>query len=374
MLALLVLLAVPAPARAVGDTWLAGDLHVHSCFSHDVYCGASDDNTGADEAYTLGEGVGQRFAEAAARGLDFLAITDHNDTRSAHDPAVGSAGVLGLPAYEASLRGHAQVLGSDEVLDPGDGSLGAVQRLADALHARGGVLQANHPGYKASAPFSACGDTGALTWSYGYDLEPDTIEVLNPTSSAAVAERFLECRLDRGGRPAVTGGSDNHWLTLSAAGIGFPTTWVLATSRSQAAILAALRDGRTAVSRVPPSAGGAPLLLEADADRDGTFEAVQGATVPAGTPMRVRAGGGTLSGLVRVRANGTTVVDGAALAPGGAVTFTAPAAPGWVRASLLALPGDEPSTAPGCDVSDQPISTCLHDQRLLALTSPLYLR
>ena len=47
-----------------------------------------------------------------ARGLDYLAITDHNDVRSSADPDFGAYGVIGVPAYENSLHGHAQMLGA----------------------------------------------------------------------------------------------------------------------------------------------------------------------------------------------------------------------------------------------------------------------
>ena len=45
-------LTAPAPASA--GEWLAGDLHVHTTYSHDSYGGPSDDNTGPEEAYILG--------------------------------------------------------------------------------------------------------------------------------------------------------------------------------------------------------------------------------------------------------------------------------------------------------------------------------
>src|SRR3712207_5463347 len=213
-LALAVLFAVLAP-NASAARWYAGDLHVHTCFSHDVFCGPGDDNTGPEEAYTLGESVPQRFAEASLRGLDYVAITDHNDVRAQRDPGFGGSGVLGLPAYENSLRGHAQMLGATRVLDNGDASAAAVAALQQALHRKGGALQANHPGYRADQPFSSCADTAALDWSYGYDVVPDAIEVVNPTAPVATAEAYLECWLQRGARPAVTGGSDNHWVTLA---------------------------------------------------------------------------------------------------------------------------------------------------------------
>jgi hypothetical protein len=104
----------PAPSER---EWLAGDLHVHTCYSHDAYCGPSDDNTGPEELYTLSGDVEERFLEASLRGLDYLAITDHNDTRSTEHPGFGSHGVVGVPGYEGSFDGHAQVLGTTAVLD-----------------------------------------------------------------------------------------------------------------------------------------------------------------------------------------------------------------------------------------------------------------
>ena len=41
-LAALLALALAPAAHADGRRWLAGDLHVHTCFSHDVFCGPLD--------------------------------------------------------------------------------------------------------------------------------------------------------------------------------------------------------------------------------------------------------------------------------------------------------------------------------------------
>src|SRR6266550_9285638 len=94
-IAVLALVAFAAPARA--GEWVAGDLHVHTTYSHDSYGGPGDDNTGPDEAYTLGHSVTSQFAIAASRGLQYLAITDHNDIRSQSDPGFGSCGVIPVP-------------------------------------------------------------------------------------------------------------------------------------------------------------------------------------------------------------------------------------------------------------------------------------
>ena len=206
-----------------GGEWLAGDLHVHTCYSHDAYCPPNDDNTGPDEFYTLGLSPGARFLEASARGLDYLAITDHNNLRSASDPDFGSNGVIGIPAYENSLHGHAQMLRASRIYDNGDSSAAAVNAAADALRADGGVFQINHPSGDIEQRFDNCSDTAALDWQYGYDVRPDTIEVWNVASSIQFAETYWECWLQRGNHIGATGGSDSHWLsTLAVQGVGNP--------------------------------------------------------------------------------------------------------------------------------------------------------
>jgi hypothetical protein len=279
--ALVLALAAPAQARE----WLAGDLHVHTTYSHDSYGGPTDDNTGPEDGYALGFPVQGQFANAAARGLDFLAISDHNDIRSQTDPGFGFGGVIPVRAYENSLDGHAQMLGAARLYDNGDQSTAAVAALAAALRADGGLLQVNHP----SDPL----------WGYGYDVRPDTVEVWNlprvyqpplPSSSDNdQAVRYWEGWLDRGERVAATGGSDSHWVSTSAAqGPGQPTTWVLAEERSERGVLEGIRRGRTFISGQPPRYAGARLFLEGDLNRDGHYETPVGGVLPPGAPLRAR--------------------------------------------------------------------------------------
>src|SRR2546423_3469402 len=138
-IALMAAVAAAPSALAARGEWLAGDLHVHTTYSHDSYGGPGDDNTGPDQAYTLGHTVTDDFAIAASRGLDYMAITDHNDVRSQRDPGFGAFGVLPIHAYENSLRGHAQMLGASRIYDNGDQGTAAVTALEDSLHADGGV-------------------------------------------------------------------------------------------------------------------------------------------------------------------------------------------------------------------------------------------
>jgi hypothetical protein len=276
-------LALPASASA--GRWVAGDLHVHTTYSHDSYGGPTDDNTGPEDIFTLGHTVTDDFAIARTRGLDFMAISDHMDVRSQSDPGFGTSGVLGLPAYENSLTGHAQMLGATHLFDNGDKSTAAVLALEDALHAEGGLLQANHP--------------NDPRWGYGYDVPVDTVEVWNlpwyyqpplPASSNNTwALHYWEGWLDRGAHVAATGGSDNHWLSTTAAqGPGQPTTWVYVRKLSVRGVLDGLREGHTSVSSQPPGYGGPRVFLEADRNGDGRYESIAGDTVKRKARLRVR--------------------------------------------------------------------------------------
>ena len=363
-------LAAATPAHAL--EWYAGDGHVHTCYSHDAYCPGIDPIEDAETFYSSAGTVQERFTEAAAKDLDYLAISDHDDQRAWTDPAFGSQGVLGLQAYEWSLDGgHAQMLGA--LRSYGDGEPAAT---ADALNADGGLFQANHPSYRADADVTTCAEAGApdtaLHWRLGFAVRPDTIEVWNPTALIPPGELYWECWLQRGVRIPVTSGSDSHGATQPTAGM--PTTWVLARERTQEAILEGIRLGRTTLSRLPPGLGGARLLLEADGDRDGTYEATMGDTVRPRTPMRVRADGLSAPALVRVRAGGQTLVEDAPLAPGGEVTFSAPKTSTWVRAvtyqqqwTTVADPFCRPPAS-----TESPVDFCTTDLAITAMTSPLY--
>ena len=369
-------LACAPTALAARGEWLAGDLHVHTTYSHDSYGGPGDDNTGPDQAYTLGHTVTDDFAIAASRGLDYLAITDHNDIRSQSDPGFGAFGVLPIHAYENSLHGHAQMLGATRLYDNGDQSVAAVTALEDALHADGGVFQANHP----MDP----------KWEYGYDVPVDTVEVWNlpwyyqPPFPAASdndgALRYWEGWLDRGYKVGATGGSDNHWVSTTAAqGPGQPTTWVFARDRSEHSILAGLRKGHTFVSHEPPAYGGATAFLEADRDGDGAYESISGDTVPPGSSLRVRVNGAPGAQLRVVTDGGVQALDPVPVTSAAfEYRFRLPRSATWVSAQVYGNDAQEGreelcNSVVGAD-GTEPGTYCENRIALLALTSAIYLR
>jgi hypothetical protein len=316
------LVILPRLARATngyGDgQWLAGDLHCHTVFSGDVYGGPDDDNTGLDEAYTFGWMPGDQIAIAKARGLDFLAITDHGDVRALSDAAyTGERDLILIPGYEHSLsKGHAGCLGVNAKLDIATGDDAGALALRDAVHAQNGVFILNHPFY----------DKG---WRYSPSVRPDSIEVWNigwpyrhiedtgVPSDPSVSDNYKslpyweQSFLATGPMPA-TGGSDNHYrATTAVQGVGQPTTWVYAADRSWRSVLDGIVAGRTFVTAEPALMGGMRIELTASA---GTSTWMVGDTVPSGAGAKVTARvlNATAHSLV-------FVVDGVARAP---VTIT----------------------------------------------------
>lgn len=380
VLAALLALGAPAADAAAAGRWLAGDLHAHTTYSHDSYGGPGDDNTGVDEGYTLGHTVASQFTVAGTRGLDYLAITDHNDVRSQIDSGFGSSGVLGIPGYEASLKGHAQMLGARRVGVHGDASAAAVARLATTLRSQGGVFQINHPA-EGSTSFP-----DDIDWKLRYAVQPDTVEVWNISrlyqpplpsgSSNDDAVRYWEGWLDRGAKVGATGGSDNHYLsTTPIQGVGQPTTYVYARDRSVAGVLEGLRHGHTFISHQPPRLGGPRMFLEADGDGDGGYGSIMGDTVRPGSALRVRASGAAGS-VLRVISNGGRQAFSPVPVGSGEFEyrFHMPAGATWVRAELFD-PDLAEQRGVACDeVLGSQTTYCRNLLAILAMTSALYLR
>ena len=370
----------PSGKAAAGPScdWVAGDLHIHTTYSHDSH-GIEEGVPAPDDAYTIGHSTTSQFLVAASRGMDFLAITDHNDVRSQSDPGFGAFGVAHVRGYEKSLKGHAQMLGADRIYDAGDQSAAAISAMADTLRAAGGVFQINHPS-EGSVDHPNDPD-----WGYGYEVIPDTVEVWNisrlyqpPLPSASSnddAIRYWEGWLDRGHRVGATGGSDNHYMATTAIqGAGQPTTWVCAGSPGEPGVLDGLRRGRTFISHQPPSLAGPRLFLEGDADGNGIFEAMVGDAVPPGATLRVVVKGAPGSLLEIITDGGEKTFSSVPVTSNDfSFDFTLPSDKTWVRAEILE-PDAREQRAQACDpLVGGETTYCRNSLLVLAMTSALYL-
>jgi hypothetical protein len=204
---------------------LKGDLHTHTLAS--------------DGVLTLDE-LGWH---ALRHGLDFLAVTDHNQMIS-QDALPRIDGLTMIPGIEWShYQGHANFLGVDQ---PYDGpyftdNLEATKTIFDTARERGALITLNHP-FEESC-------------SYQFDLDQlpfDVLEVWNgPMRESNIrAIALWQQLLTAGKKVPVCGGSDYHRDRLFQI-LGGPTTCVYAPSASPADILTAVRQGHSFITFSP---------------------------------------------------------------------------------------------------------------------------
>jgi hypothetical protein len=247
------------PARP-GCRWLAGDLHAHTVHS--------------DGALTVPE-----LAELAVRrGLDFIAVTDHN-TVSHHAELAGAAsryGITLMPGQEVTTAfGHANVFGDTGWIDFREPAM----RWLEAAERAGGLMSVNHP------------IAGPVAWLHAMARRPPLVEVWH--WSWLDLSWTIPLSWWQAWDPAAipVGGSDWH-RAGSDAPPGQPTTWVESADADPAAILSAVRAGQVAISATRDG----PVLLR----HDGDFVAVaaDGLTLagPEGGYLRVRGDRATLPG------------------------------------------------------------------------------
>lgn len=329
-------------ALAAGPGWFRGDLHMHTAHS--------DGACASRKGVRVPCPVFKTLEAAAARGLDFVAVTDHNATsqnQSLRELAPYFDDLLLIPGREiTTFYGHANLFGPSSALDfqlgsPRAPTMAAIQTQAEKA---GGVLSINHPGLPSGEACMGCGWVAKDT-DYG---RVQAIEVANGGSlalpggaeSAVSGIPFWEARLNAGFRITGIGGSDNHDAGLDPTkpgAIGYPTTVVHAADLSQAAILEGLRHGHVFVDVT----GGRTGLLEVTATQGGaTAQMGDALAAPKGAKVRLQVHvAGATGGVARLAGDGAalTQIREQAVSQGDqTLTFdlTADGARRWVRTDV----------------------------------------
>jgi hypothetical protein len=235
-----------------GRRWLAGDLHTHTVHSDGVLT------------------VAELAVLATERGLDFIAVTDHNTvSHHAELAAVGRRyGITLIPGQEVTTDGgHAGAFGDVGWID----FRRAPDEWLDATEAGGGLLSVNHP------------FAGPVSWTHPMRRRPPLVEVWHWSWLDLRWTTPLAWWLAWDATAIPVGGSDWH-RAGSDAPPGRPTTWVQCAGDEPADIIDGLRAGLVAISAERDG----PVLLR----HDGDFVAIDadGLTLagPHGPCARVR--------------------------------------------------------------------------------------
>lgn len=197
---------------------LSVELHAHSALSHD----------GRDSIELLLE-------QAAAVGLDALAITDHDAIEASCEAAklAPDYGLVGIPGMEvSSAAGHVLALGVEEAIPAGL----PYDETLERIHEAGGIAVVPHP-------FQSSRHGVGTRVSRDELARADAIEVYNSRLLTGRANRKAE-RFARSRGLPMTAGSDAHISEM----VGQAVTRVdTRGERSVKAILEGVREGRTTV-------------------------------------------------------------------------------------------------------------------------------
>ena len=236
------------------ERWYRGDPHLHTEHS-DGSCLVDGERQPCPLERTL--------AAARSRGLDFIAITEHNTVSHLPLLATGELDSSGqtltvLAGQEVTtFRGHLNVIGISQrmAFRRPDGSPRDPNEIAAEARGLGAFVVINHPALPSGEACMGCG------WR---PLEPsieqvDAVEVLNGgviRTRGGSAEGlfsgipFWQEALSAGRGWTAIGASDNHdpdLPTEEPGALGRPVTGVWARSARADHLLEGLRSGRTFV-------------------------------------------------------------------------------------------------------------------------------
>jgi hypothetical protein len=254
---ILIVFVTSIQSVAFAGQWYKGDLHSHSIHS-------DGDSSVADV-----------IASIEAKGLDFFALTDHDnhmDGSPTHwsDPDyVSDTAVLLYGVEWSNGDGHANVLAGWPFdysdlwsANQNDDPVSAV----GAAHNVGALFSINHP--------------VRHDWEFPVIEGTDCVEIWNGpmiiNNNYKATHDFWDDILMERQKVTGVGGSDTHFLNGPLApytGHGMPTTWVYANSKDADAILSGIAKGNVSISY---SVDAPRLEFMADKDGDGIYQTLMG--------------------------------------------------------------------------------------------------
>jgi hypothetical protein len=230
-----------------GAAWYRGDLHMHTAHSD----GSCKSQSGRSVPCPLFK----TLEAASQRGLDFIAVSDHNTTshyEAERELAPYFDKLLLMHAREiTTYEGHANLFGTDQFVDfrLGTPEVPNINSLLQKAHDTGGLLSINHPGRPTGEQCIGCG------WSPkpAADMHlVQAIEAINGKDADTPVSGipFWEEQLNHGFHITGIGDSDSHHADTPLdrfGSVGHPTTVVYAAELSEAAILNGIRAGHVFV-------------------------------------------------------------------------------------------------------------------------------
>ena len=226
---------------ATGTRWYRGDLHVHTAHS--------DGSCASQSGKSVPCPVFLTVQAAISRGLDFVAITDHNANsqyEAMRELQPYFDRLLLIPGREiTTFWGHFNIFGITQFIDyrafPGGLDTNAILR---DVRVKGGIASVNH----ADSPDGEFCMGCAWKPPHPVDMSLFTgIEVINGGRILLSSADFWDHQLAGSLRLTAIGGSDNHDGPAEPGrpgAIASPTTVVEANELSVPAILNGIRKGR----------------------------------------------------------------------------------------------------------------------------------
>ncbi|MDP3489607.1 MAG: CehA/McbA family metallohydrolase [Phenylobacterium sp.] len=341
---------------AAGPAWWRGDLHVHSGHSD----GTCRSRKGVQAACPLFRVV----ETAAGRGLDFIALTEHN--AASHSQGLRELqpyfdDILLIPGRElTTFQGHANLFGLTAPLEFRLGAAGAedMDGVLGQAAGLGATVSINHPRMPSGEVCMGCGWQATTDWS-----KIHAVEVLNGGAMAAFGGRaesplsgveFWQDLLNQGYRLTAIAGSDSHdpdRPVETPGALGRPATVIHAVSLSQPDLMSGLRAGRVFVDLTHP--GLEAFDLEASS---GGGSAVMGGRLDAAPGDRIT---------FRVMVEGASEARIHVVGPDGAAEVL-PLPPGTRAVQTFTRRSDGERSWVRIDLRDP-------EGALLAMSNPIYL-